>query len=469
MPGKAFSPTHWIESRKRLQSQSSADISRDSSFNTHQGPQSQAFEFLDEIPQHFSWRGEDSDTFVNPPIPRVRNNPRNLHHYDNGDHLTDMNRNFTDLQPMIRPISDQSMKRSSTPDSVIDSLPRDSSGDCSCSIISGLSADETSTVFEDSRKMKTMSTVPLHRPSRSQVPDLRRRPRSADEVPVVGRDFGDVFNHLIAGNVDLLDDLNINQHNTPPLIQGPERPKPIHSRASSDNSHIRSLIQQQESSAHHHATKSSLPAHATLRECLETMKAGESALRIPKPSQLHSRSTSSTIFSSNATTVSGASGGAVWNPSLSPPRMTHSKAHSFGHNFVTENHPVSLQVPFHRQSGSCVSLGTDNTPDFSIALQSYGTSNRSTPNHSQSMTDGDWSTLKSLQSLALDDHSNMELSMGGEASIETCKSGVPRKCRRPSMKDEFKFIISKVVPSPLKKVSFVKEKVKLERSNGCLT
>lgn len=466
MPGKTFSPTLWIDSRKRLQSQSSADVSREGSFKSQQVPQSQqAFEFLDEIPQHFSWRGEDSDTFINPPIPTVRNNTRNVFYQDRTEVSSGMNRTFTGMQTISRPISDESLMRSSTPDSVIDTLPRNSSGDCNCSIISGLSADENSTVFDDSRKTKSSSALPLHRPSRSLVPDFRHRPRSADEAPVVGRDFGDVFNHLITGNVDLLDDLNSQQNIIPPLSKGLERPQPIQFRASSENSLIRSSTLQQEPSAHHHTTKSSLPAHATLRECLETMKANDSTFRMSKPNPLHSRSTSSTVFSSNATIVSGASGGAVWNTS-SPPRMAQ-KTQSFGCNSVSENHPVQRQVPFHRQSGSCVSFGTDYTPDYSIAVQSYGTSNKSTPSHSRSMTDGDWSTLQSLQSLALDDHSNMEVSTG--ASMDSCKSGIPRKSRKPSIKDEFKFIISKVVPSPLKKVSFVKEKVKLERSTGCLT
>jgi hypothetical protein len=41
--------------------------------------------------------------------------------------------------------------------------------------------------------------------------------------------------------------------------------------------------------------------------------------------------------------------------------------------------------------------------------------------------------------------------------------------KKPSFKDEMKFMLKKMVPSPLRKVTTKKNKVNLERSGGCLT
>lgn len=471
MSGTSFSPSTWLGSRKRLQSQSSAENSSNTSLGGLKYSHSKPSDFQSSS----CWQGQDADTFDIPPIPNVKkNNNRDFSfHQDAALEFGNSVRSqhFMGTKTVPRSMSRSSM-RSSTADSETSSLPRIAPGDCNSSIISGLSADEASTAFDDHHKMSLSSAHPPHRP-KNRIPNARR-PHSADEAPISGRDFGDVFNHLMVGNVDLLDDDSCNNHSMYSISRNLDRPKPLHYRATSDNSSFRSIAQQ-DSYPHHQSTKSSLPAHATLRECLDTMKAGDASLRIlSKPSMLQSRSTSSTMFSSTATTTSGASGGVVWTGQIPiemsvssqsrPSRQVHA---GVGHTLEDHQAPVNYGVS-HRRSESAFSFASENTPDYSVAVRSSNHSSKSTPVFPRNDPDGDYSMVQSLQSLALEDHSTYEECMGG-ASIDSKMLEKSALSRKPSMKEEFKFILGKVVPSPLKKVSFVKEKVKLERSNGCLT
>lgn len=475
MSASSFSPSAWLGSRKRLQSQSSAENSSSASLRGLKYSLSQPPEFSsDFIQQGISWQQQDADIFSNPPIPKVKNSAnRDFHRQDAA--LEFGNSNSIHGQPFIVrqsiPLTlNRNSMRSSTPDSETASLPRNPSGDCNSSIISGLSADEGSTAFDESRKIRLSSAHPTHRP-KNRIPDARR-PHSADEAPISGRDFGDVFNHLIVRNVDLLNDDSCNNQSMHSMSRTLERPKPLHSRATSDNSAFRSIAQQ-DSFSHHQSSKSSLPAHATLRECIDTMKAGEASFRVSKPHMLQSRSTSSTVFSSNATTTSGASGGVVWTGqmpielSVNSPKRSSQHLHTGAyHPFIEHEAPVNHGLIHHR-SESGFSFASENTPDYSLAIRSSGNSSKSTPVFPRDAPTCDGSMVQSLQSLALEDQSHYG-SMGG-VSIDSRMYEKPARSRKPSVKDEFKFILGKVVPSPLKKVSFVKEKVKLERSNGCLT
>lgn len=465
MSGSSFSPSAWLGSRKRLQSQSSADNSSNTPLRGVKYSHSQPSEFPSSNCQQ-----QDTDTFNITPIRNIRKDIRDFQHHQDvalefGNSLR--GQSFIGRQSIPRSMSRNSM-RSSSPSSDTASLHQTVSGDCNSSIISGLSADEASTAFDDPRKMRMSSAY--QRP-KNRIPDTRR-PHSADEVPVSGRDFGDVFNHLMVQNVDLLDDDSCNNHSMYSLSRNLERPKPLHSRATSDTSAYRS-ISRQDSFPHHQTSKSSLPAHATLRECLDTMKAGDASLRIPKPHMLQSRSTSSTVFSSTNTTTSGASGGAVWTGQMpielsvsSPKRPSRQLQTGMSHPFEEHQAPLSHDMS-HCRSESAFSFASEHTPDYSVAARSFGQSSKSTPVFPRNDPDGDCSLVQSLQSLALEDHSHYG-SIGG-ASMNSNMLEKSSRSRKPSMKDEFKFILGKVVPSPLKKVSFVKEKVKLERSNGCLT
>jgi hypothetical protein len=157
-----------------------------------------------------------------------------------------------------------------------------------------------------------------------------------------------------------------------------------------------------------------------------------------------------------------------------PSRLVHT---GMSHPFEEHQAPLSHELSHHQaplshemshcRSESAFSFASEHTPDYSVAARSFGQSSKSTPVFPRNDPDGDCSLVQSLQSLALEDHSHYG-SIGG-ASINSNMLEKSCRSRKPSMKDELKFILGKVVPSPLKKVSFVKEKVKLERSNGCLT
>mmetsp|Transcript_12483 Transcript_12483/g.23420 ORF Transcript_12483/g.23420 Transcript_12483/m.23420 type:complete len:647 (+) Transcript_12483:1052-2992(+) len=312
-----------------------------------------------------------------------------------------------------------------------------------------------------------------------------------------------------------------------------ERPKPLQQRASSDYFTLdkpRPLSQLQRStsigsrtavsntnhsSQHQRQPSQPVAAHATLRECICISKAnnvGESTghkrllSTAQMPQLLAVRSTSLTVQSSTANTVAsssgGVSGGVVWNgqpiydltvppPSPSSTRGSHSRNSSIamggaistvGHaldGYTDANNSRVGHVSRHSAGSGTSFLSYDaysGHRSFASSANVYSTSSdcRSTIagnalEHSQHhrAVSGDVETtlIKELQLASI-----MDDKTAVSSSMESGSFNSPSNRRRkPSLKDEMKFILKKMVPTPLRKVAVRKSKVNLERSSGCLT
>lgn len=283
---------------------------------------------------------------------------------------------------------------------------------------------------------------------------------------------------------------------------------------------------------HHHRRRSSQPvaAHATLRECLCKSKAntiGESTghkrlfTSAQMPHILSVRSTSLTVQSSTANTVASSSGGVsggignvpsrnsgvVWNgqpiynltvppPSPSSTRGSHSRNSSYAMGSIggglssagqgldgcmdanssklghVSRHSAGSGTSFLSQdaySGGHRSLASSaNVCSTSSDCRSTIAGNALEHSHHHQRTisdDAETTLIKELQMASL-----MDDKTAISSSIESASFHSPSTRRRkPSLKDEMKFILKKMVPTPLKKVTVRKSKVNLERSSGCLT
>lgn len=309
-----------------------------------------------------------------------------------------------------------------------------------------------------------------------------------------------------------------------------QRATSIGSRTAVSSSHLSSSQHQY----HHRRSSSSQPvaAHATLRECICKSKAstiGEPIVHkrlvssAPMPQILTTRSTSLTVQSSTANTVSSSwgfldasglqttggggparqGGGVVWNgqpianltvPPPSPCRSsrTHSRNSSsytvsgggiYGTDATMDPTMSQMGHVSRHSAGSGTSfLSQDmysgcHTNSIASSLgnvHSTTSDGKSTivgsalghhPHHRMSSDDGGSTLVKELQATFLVDDKTA-VSSGMESGSFTSPSS---RRRKPSLKDEMKFILKKMVPTPLRKVTVRRNKVNLERSSGCLT
>jgi len=226
--------------------------------------------------------------------------------------------------------------------------------------------------------------------------------------------------------------------------------------------------------------------HATLRECINITKASDMnnttssghtrVISISgKPQILTARSTSITVLSGSAATVSSGPQqplGIVWNgqdidnltgssPS-SPSSRSFRRSQTIG-AYGPDGSTSSPQHghPSHRSMGSGVSLLTQDMQSASVGTGYRSTNTSTGRSHLRGMSDADSSLVKEERSV-MDDRTAVSSS---RCSTSTATS----RRKKPSFKDEMKFMLKKMVPSPLRKVTTKKNKVNLERSGGCLT
>jgi len=278
-----------------------------------------------------------------------------------------------------------------------------------------------------------------------------------------------------------------------------ERPRPLsqgNQRSSSDArtfrpSHISQRSTSTSSRVNYNGSSNSnkaVPAHATLRECINITKASDMNNTISsshsrvisisgKPQILAARSTSITVLSGSANTVSSGPQqplGIVWNGQPidnlignSPSSKSFPRSQSVGVYGPdgSDNSPQHghLRQSSHKSMGSGVSLLTQDMHSASVGT-GYRSSNTNPGTgkvHLRGMSDADSSLLKEQRSVP-DDRTAVS------SSHCSASTGTSRR-RKPSFKDEMKFMLKKMVPSPLRKVTAKKNKVNLERSGGCLT
>ena len=351
------------------------------------------------------------------------------------------------------------------------------------SCISGLSADETH--CDDSKSYKSN-----HSNSQFKIPK--------------GRDFGNVFNHLIHEPYQRDDEhyYNINTSSSSHSRSSPRSTshvkkqirKPTHYRAQSDTmalhhhaygrqpSHFQQQQQQQHQQQQHHPNnyppkyhkrKKSLPAHATLREQII-------ANHVFKPQLLQTRSTSLTTAQSQSTassscaanstqpstqpssTITGirrnpSSGSGISNQSFEQSEdgtTTNSSSHSLNSTYYKQYNDLlgtrprrKLHRPISNNQLSYPSTEGEYTEDRS--LQDVPEDDPST----------NWNDSKSV------DGSRSVLSKSTNGSIQDMTAGTPRS--RKKVKDEMKFILKKLIPARL--MITRNTNVTLERSEGCLT
>jgi hypothetical protein len=270
-----------------------------------------------------------------------------------------------------------------------------------------------------------------------------------------------------------------------------ERPRPLSQQRSFSGTFRPPSISQRSMSTSSRVPYSSsshsnkpVAAHATLRECINITKASDMnnttssghtrVISISgKPQILTARSTSITVLSGSAATVSSGPQqplGIVWNgqpidnligsssPS-SPSSRSFRRSQTIG-AYGPDGSTSSPQHghPCHRSMGSGVSLLTQDMHSASVGT---GYRSTSTSVHLRGMSDADSSLVKEQRSV-IDDRTAVSSS---HCSASTATS----RRKKPSFKDEMKFMLKKMVPSPLRKVTAKKNKVNLERSGGCLT
>ena len=405
-------------------------------------------------------------------------------------------------------------------------------GNGSC--ISGLSADDTNYEYDDKTiKSYDVSVGNRSRGERYAGNGNRRNHRRSFSKASKGRDFCGAFDHLdhLINATDLMDDGPIpapvttgvsrpsedDLHYTsqanhthfraasssqPRLLS--ERPRLIHQRCQSDTHVLRGMSQRSPSSCSRISRSSSISynkstkpvaAHATLQECIIKSKAsamesnGSNHTRLlslsSRPQILSSRSTSLTVQSSAATTLSASSGqygaGVVWSgqpidnfigSSPSPPAM-HRRCRTVG--YVSEEHgyvPDIFQNSHsnHRSDISRTSAGYLSHSESlgqNPASGSVSTSNSAskTGTHMRNMSDAESSITQRTSSVTED---KTTVSIGMDSGTEKGSVSSSRR-KKSAIKNEIKFLVKRMVPGPLKKITSSRNKVNLERSNGCLT
>jgi hypothetical protein len=145
---------------------------------------------------------------------------------------------------------------------------------------------------------------------------------------------------------------------------------------------------------------------------------------------------------------------------LNIPRIGHISRHSAGSgtSFLSQD-MYSGHHPSSSVASSANMCSTSSDCRSTIVGSAIGHHNRTFSD------DADTTLIKEMRLMSLvDDKTTVS------SSIESgsCTSPSSRR-RKPSLKDEMKFILKKMVPTPLKKVAMRKNKYNLERSNGCLT
>lgn len=315
-----------------------------------------------------------------------------------------------------------------------DGLNRNESfGASSC--ISGLSADETH--FDDGRSYKfNGDTNRVH-------PLLHPRDTRTLQAPK-GRDFGDAFDHLILDGQS-----NDEADNCYRTTNSTGSRRVYHNKNTVRPRHMRVQSNLEYRSNSHPLTKPKhLPAHATLRERITSSN-------ILKPQILQSRSTSNTVHSSSSTSQSaasyvrhGANGRPIENIKIGG-RSSSLSSNGGGHSDNDGYHDELALNPGLRRHNEL--LG--NRPRHNIHYQS---TNRTLDGYDE----------KSLQDVPEDDPSTKwhdARSIDGRSIL----SNASTTQRRRVIKDEIKFIVTKLVPARLRKGK--NGSITLERSEGCLT
>lgn len=235
------------------------------------------------------------------------------------------------------------------------------------------------------------------------------------------------------------------------------------------------------------STNSNKPVapHASLRECINITKASDmnnttssGLTRVisisGKPQILTARSTSITVLSGSAATVSSGpqqSLGIVWNgqhignltgssPS-SPSSRSFRRSQTvgaYGPDGSTSSHQHGHLC--RRSMGSGVSHLTQDMQSASVGTGYRSTNTSTGRSHLRGMSDADSSLVKEERSV-MDDTA--------VSSSRCSTSTATSRRKKPSFKDEMKFMLKKMVPTPLRKVTAKQNKVNLERSGGCLT
>lgn len=402
-------------------------------------------------------------------------------------------------------------------------------GNGSC--ISSLSADETNYELDD----KTVKSLDLslgnkhhggynhghghghgqHRNRQSQTQTQTQTHRRISSSGGRGTDFCGAFDHLnhLINPVDLMGDdcenmlymqhqqkLREQHHHrrAATAVPGPrllsEPPRSLHQRSSSDTRAFRpkplSLHKRSTSTSSRPVYSKSVAAHATVRECMNKTKGCDLNTSLSshnrvlsmasKPQILASRSTSATVLSSTANTVSSNNPnqviGVVWNGqplenligSSSPSPSSRSLRRNQTIGAYGPNGSSSSPHRGHQQSvGSGTSFLDQDIYSVSNVSSTSNAGFRSTHTekkiiHYRNNSDANSSLAKEQTTAVTDDRTTVSGSLG---STSTARS----RRNKPSFKDEMKFILKKMVPSPLRHVATKKNKVNLERSRGCLT
>lgn len=384
-------------------------------------------------------------------------------------------------------------------------------GNGSC--ISSLSADETNYDLDDNKTVKSLD-LSIGNKSRSSQGDRNHHGHRQKQIrkSSLGTDFGGAFDHLnhLINPVDLMGDdretLLYMQHQqklheqhqhrrAATALPGSrllaERPRSLHQRAASDTRSFRPAhltLHRSTSTSSRTAYSKPVPAHATLRECMDKTK-GEFSNSNPslsnhnrclsissKPQILVTRSTSATVHSSAANTVSSNPNqliGVVWNgqpiDNLIDSSGSSPSSRSFRRSQSTDAYGPggsSSSPTRHRsmKSGSSV-LDQDMYSVSNVSCNTAGARSAYTGNicHYRNNSDANSSLAKEQPTSATDDRTALS------GSLDSNSTARSRRRRKPSFKDEMKFMFKKMVPSPLRNVATKKNKVNLERSRGCLT
>jgi hypothetical protein len=285
-----------------------------------------------------------------------------------------------------------------------------------------------------------------------------------------------------------------------------QRPAPLHFRSQSDTHSFRPSSassrgisvgstqshQHSHSHSHHHPKQKPVAAHATLRECIVKSKENEHNRLLSssnKPLILSSRSTSATVQSSSA------GSGVVWTGqpiadlvgSTPPPSRMSRKSlshRSSGSGTSMFGHSQSESFQAAGSGFGSMSASASVSASASASVSASGLRPSSSHSHrshrSQYSINKPGASARALSEAGSVDHAFFNKSSDDRTTVSTSMdsasagAGVPRanktsKRRKNPIKEELKFVLQKLVPSPLKKMTSRRNKVNLERSGGCLT
>lgn len=319
------------------------------------------------------------------------------------------------------------------------------------SIISGLSADDTLYSHEGKNINTGVRAVDVPHDRRHRVHPLLKPKDKTGGIPK-GRDFGNAFDHL----VDDLNDQELDEANNCYRVttasdrkrrhNGNVR-KPQHLRSQSDTAAFRPKVYSQSPSQF--MKSRTLPAHATLRERINRNA-------IPKPQLLQSRSTSNTVSISSAGTSNG--GGVdgvnhgVWN------------GQPVDNVRVEDGQPIA-----HSSSVDNSETSTSSNSGYAKHNSLLGTRPRRRlhPNNPRVTDDYDEKSLQDVPEGNASTKWDDMKSVDGRSVLSNNSTSTSGQ-RKRVIRDEIKFIVTRFVPSRLRKIKSNKS-VTLERSEGCLT